>query len=200
MESSAIQRAGGNSGNQLPPAGSGPRRMRPAGAVCDVGGSYGSPYPYMRDGKVYGCCLPGNLNGATMEEVARALCWTGTTLVQAAVAAGANVVFSIEVKWWFQIQELTNLNSQTARSFELTQIRYGQSNYYMQIEELKINGTTVAQQGIDVRIWNYEIEQRFFPVPACGLNDPVEITFTNVTGAPADFAILTMGPAVLQIG
>lgn len=196
MEGTQIPRPGDGS---TPPAGASPRRLRPAGDHCP-GGEYGSPYPYTRNGKIYGCCLPSKMGDMTMAEVAKALCWTGTAFVATAVAGGANVVFQYEVKYWWQIQEFLNLGEQVTRSFELTAIRYGQSDYDMLIKELRINGTLTAQQGVDVRHWNFEIYQRFFPIPACGLDDPVTLTFTNVTVGALDFNIGAMGPAVLQIG
>lgn len=176
-----------------------PERLRPAGGHCP-GGDYGSPYPYMRDGKIYGCPLPAEMIGSSIDQAAKKLCWTGTTLVAAAVAALTAVTFEYEVKWWWQVQEFLNLGDQVARSFELTNIGYGQSEYNLQIKELSVNGTPTAQQGVDVRNWNFQIYQRFYPIPASGLNDPVSLEYTNVTALAEDLAIGAMGPAVLQIG
>jgi hypothetical protein len=155
----------------------------------------------MHNGKVYGSNMPMSDMGCdTMEQAAKFLCWTGTTLVASAVLAGATVAFSYEVKWWFQVQELLNCGDQVLRTFELTAIQYGQSQYELQILELQVNGAPTAQNGIDVRNWNFEIYQRFYPLPASGLNDATTVTFTNVDVNPQDFCMVVMGPAVLQIG
>ena len=154
--------------------------------------------PYMNPRsptEVYGCKMPDNAS-------ARDMCWVETTLrSRAAVAAGESIRFSIEVKWWFQIQEITNLGEEAFATFDLTEIKYGQSNYNLRIQALKINGETAEQSGVDIRKWNQSsYASKYYPVPACGLDDPVELVFRNISAGAQDLELLIGGPAVLQIG
>lgn len=163
-------------------------------------------YPYMNPHKpdeVYGCALPcDKMNCRSLEEAVKQLCWVETTLrTIVPVAVGAEVEFSIEVKWWFQIQKIQNLGDQVNATFDLIDIGYGQSNYNLEIRQLLINGVAVPQNGIDVRRWNQGLfSDKFYPMPATGLNDPLRLTFLNVGAVPADLELLVGGPAVLQIG
>ncbi len=162
--------------------------------------------PYMdprQPQKVYGCQLPcDKMRCDTVEEAVKQLCWVETTLRSpAAVPAGDTITFDIEVKWWLQFQKVQNLGDQVNATFDLTQIRYGQSNYSVELEELRVNGVGVPQNGIDIRRWNQtNFVDKFYPFPALGLNDPLTLEFTNITGADADLELLLGGPAVLQIG
>lgn len=175
-----------------------------SGAYCEP---YGAPYPcrpFMDPSdpdKVYGCNLPCSEMNCSFEEAVKKLCWVETTLRSPApVAAGDTITFSIEVKWWFQIQKILNLGDQTVATFDLTNIGYGQSNYNLEILNYLIDGVGTPQNGIDVRRWNIEMFDKYYPMPAMGLNDPLELEFTNVSGISADLELVTGGPAVLQIG
>ena len=129
------------------------------------------------------------------------LCWVETTIRSpAVVATGDSIEFSIEVKWWWQIQSLLNLGDQANATFDLVNIGYGQSNYNLEILQLLIDGVGTPQNGIDVRRWNIEMFDKFYPMPASGLNDPIVLTFTNVSAGDADLELVLGGPAVLQIG
>lgn len=171
-------------------------------------GQVGSPYPcrpYVdpRTGKIPGAPMPVDKIGGceTYEEAVKRLCWVETTFrSQAPVPAGAPIVFEFEVKWWFQIQSILNLGDQANATFDLTNIGYGQSNYNLEMHDFTIDGIGVAQSGIDVRRWNIEMFDKFYPMPAAGLNDPVSLTFANVSALAADLELVVGGPAVLQIG
>lgn len=154
--------------------------------------------PYMNPrspNEVYGCKLPPDAS-------AKDMCWVETTLrSQSTVAASETIRFSIEVKWWFQIQEITNLGEEAFATFDLVEIKYGQSNYDLKLQALKINGESTAQSGVDIRKWNQSsYASKYYPIPACGLDDAVELVFRNVSEDPQDLELLIGGPAVLQIG
>ena len=169
----------------------------------------GAPYPcsvYMdpnRPGKVYGCGMPYDKIGCrNLEEAVKMLCWVETTLrSEEPVDAGEFIEFEFEIKWWSQWQEVVNFGDQVNRTFDLVEIRYGQSNYALEIEELKINGVGVPQNGIDIRRWNQtNFQPKKDPVPAAALNDPVRLKFKNTSADPQDMELGFGGPAVLQIG
>ena len=156
-----------------------------------------------KPGSVYGAPLPcDRMDGCNVEEAVKQLCWVETTYrTPAVVAVGVEVVFSEEVKWWFQKQKCQNLGDQVAATFDLVDISYGQSNYNLEIRQFLIDGVAVPQAGIDIRRWNQGLfSDKFYPFPASGLNDPVRLTFLNVGAAPANLTLLFGGPAVLQIG
>ncbi len=178
-------------------------------------GSTGAPYPC----RPY-CDPRTGANGATPEpmgaaipvekmkpkcgsydEAVKRLCWVETTIRSPAqVAAGATIEFSIEVKWWWQIQSILNLGDQANATFDLINIGYGQSNYNLEVLNFLIDGVGTPQNGIDVRRWNIEMYDKFYPMPASGLNDPVVLTFSNVSAQAQDLELVLGGPAVLQIG
>lgn len=169
----------------------------------------GAPFPcrpYMdprSSAKVYGCQLPcDRMRCDTVEEAVKQLCWVETTLRSLEVVEpGTTISFDIEVKWWMQFQKVQNLGDQVNATFDLEQIRYGQSNYNLEIEELRINGVGVPQNGIDIRRWNQtNFVDKFYPFPAMGLNDPLTLVFRNVSAGAEDIELLFGGPAVLQIG
>jgi len=145
--------------------------------------------------KIYGKCIDSEI-------AAKGMCWVETTLRSPEVVpAGETIRFSIEVKWWFQIQEVINLGEESTATFDLTEIKYGQSNYDLKITKLSVNGTPVTQSGIDIRRWNQtNFASKFYPFPAAGLDDPVELVFKNITEDAHDLELLVGGPAVLQIG
>jgi len=175
-----------------------------SGEYCN---SYGTPYPcrpFMDPSnpeKVYGCQVPCEKLNCSYEEAVKRLCWVETTLRSVApVPSGATITFSLEVKWWFQIQKILNLGDQTVATFDLTNIGYGQSNYNLEILEYLIDGVAAPQNGIDIRVWNIEMFDKFYPMPALGLNDPLELEFTNITAVEQDIELVVGGPSVLQIG
>lgn len=180
----------------------------------DYCGQVGAPYPCApycdprtaRNGtepEVMGAPIPHDrMKGCgSYGEAVKQLCWVETTIRSPAqVAAGASIEFSIEVKWWWQIQAIVNLGDQANATFDLVNIGYGQSNYNLEILQLLIDGVGTPQNGIDVRRWNIEMYDKFYPMPASGLNDPIVLTFTNVSGNAQDLELVLGGPAVLQIG
>ena len=132
------------------------------------------------------------------------MCKIGETLM-ATVLTGADVVFSLQVKWWWQIQEFTNVGEQDTASFTLSNIVYGNSTYFL--SQNALNGSTIdgvaygGANGIDIRKWNIDSDaDHRYPVPAMALNDAVDLTFTNIAGQSADLELIAEGPAVLQIG
>lgn len=150
----------------------------------------GAPIPVER---IKGC--------KSYDEAVKRLCWVETTLRSPAqVAAAASIIFTIEAKWWWQIQKIINYGDQVNATFDLVDIRYGQSNYSLELHRFEIDNVGVAQSGIDVRRWNFEMFDKFYPMPASGLNDEIDLTFTNVSAQAADIELGVGGPAVLQIG
>lgn len=185
-----------------------PRRVSEAMKERGYCGSVGAPYPCApycdpRTEEVHGASIPvDRMKGCqNYDEAVKKLCWVETTLRSPApVAAGDTIAFSVEVKWWWQVQMTINYGDQVNATFELVDIAYGQSNYNLQILNFLIDGVGTPQNGIDVRRWNFEIFDRFYPYPASGLNDPVVYSYTNVSGGPQDLELGMGGPGVLQIG
>lgn len=138
-------------------------------------------------------------------EAARHMCWLDETLRAAAIAAGADVTFSLEVKWWWQIQKFVNVGDQTNETFSLTQVAYGQSTY--SLTQGALNGSTIdgvaygAVGGVDIRKWNLDSDHSdYYPLPAMAQQDPVTLVFNNGNAGAQDFSVIAGGPAVLQIG
>jgi hypothetical protein len=158
------------------------------------------------DGDVYGSSpRKGNGSKCTIGEMARDLCILEERLTSAAVAAGATTVFSIQLRWWWQINWWINVGEQTAETFALTLVTYGNDVPFFQttraFEGSLIDGAAYgAPSGIDLRRWNIgSFGGNFFPTPANGWEDPTTYTFTNNSGAPADLQLDVAGPATLQI-
>lgn len=177
---------------------------------CNPGGTryggYASSIITDDDGQPLGSAIKTPRGDAcSISQAAKDVCWLDETLESAAVAAGADTVFSLQVKWWWQIQEFVNVGDQTAETFSLTSVTYGQSTYFLTAAALA--GSTVdgvaygAPNGIDVRKWNLDADNsHYYPVPAMGLNDAVTLTFNNGAVGAEDLAVIAGGPAVLQIG
>lgn len=184
----------------------------PNGRACTCGAKSGAPYGgyagrivTKEDGEPVGAQVNNKGNCCPISQAAKSICWLDETLRSAAVAAGADTVFSLQVKWWWQIQEWVNLGDQTNETFSLTEVRYGQSIY--SLTEGALNGSTVDgaaygdANGVDVRKWNIDSDHPgYYPIPAMALDDPVLLTFNNGNAAAQDLALSAGGPAVLQIG
>lgn len=169
----------------------------------------GAPYPcrptmHPHDPRrVYGAQIPYAKCGCdNLQEAVKRMCWVEYTFRNVdAVAAGATIRFTIQVKWWFQMQKLLNLGENVTESFDLINIGYGQSNYSLTLEKYQIDGVDVPPNGIDVRRWNQgAFIDHQYPFPATALNDDVDLTWLNISGDLADITFTTGGPAVLQIG
>lgn len=169
----------------------------------------GAPYPVMptmcpgSSDKVFGCEMPYEKMGCKcVTDAVKQLCYVETTLRSPEpVPAGETIEFTIEVKWWWQPQKVLNLGDQVNRSFDLTHIQYGQSNYSLDIHQLQINGTGAEQNGIDIRRWNQtSFLDKNYPFPAAGLDDAITLRFRNTSSVDADLEIIMGGPAFLQIG
>lgn len=133
------------------------------------------------------------------------LCWLDETVAATAIAAGATVTLVLQVKWWFQIQRLINVGDQTALTFALTSITYGQSTYFLAAQALvgsTVNGVAYGNpRGVDIRKFNITaFSDHFYPFPACALDDAITVVYTNNNAGAQDFRVLHGGPAVLQIG
>lgn len=141
----------------------------------------------------------------SLSDMAKEICVLQERLSSAAVAPAANTVFSIQLRWWWQVNWWVNVGEQDAETFSLTNVTYGNNVPFWQTANA-FNGSTIdgapygAPNGIDVRRWNIQsFGGNFQPTPANGWQDPVVYTFTNNAGQAEDLQIMASGPAVLQI-
>ncbi len=187
---------------------------RPRASCFSPGGSPGVNMPAgntvvtkdMDGTEVYGAGARTSKGAkCTIGEMARDICILEERLVSAAVAAGATTIFSIQLRWWWQINWWTNVGEQVTEAFALTLVTYGNDVPFFQttraFEGSLIDGAAYgAPNGIDLRRWNIEsFAGNFFPTPANGWEDPTVYTFTNNAGVPADLGVEVAGPATLQI-
>ncbi len=187
---------------------------RPRASCFSPGGSPGVNMPagntiVTRDeaGKeVYGC-PPKTSAGrdCTIGAMAKDICILEERLTSAAIAAGADTVLSIQLRWWWQINWWVNVGEQTTPEFALRLVTYGNDVPYFQttraFEGSTIDGAAYgAPNGIDLLRWNIGgFGGNFYPTPANGWEDPTVYTFNNNAGVPSDLAIDVAGPATLQI-
>jgi len=141
----------------------------------------------------------------SISDMQRDICVLEEKLVSAAVAAGADTVFSLQLRWWWQINVWVNVGDQVAETFALTRIQYGNEVPFFQTTRA-FDGSTIdgaaygAPNGMDIRRWNIEgVDTHWFPTPANAWQDPVEYTFTNNGAGAEDLGIEVAGPANLQI-
>lgn len=181
---------------------------RPLGSCYEIPG--GSPRVIVTKDGENGSPLgagPRTRKGIPCElsTMAKEICVLEEKFEDAAVAAGANSVFSMQLRWWWQINWWVNVGDQDAETFALTLVTYGNNVPFFQtanaFQGSTINGAPYgAQNGIDLRRWNIQsFGGNFFPTPANGWEDPVVYTFTNNAGDAEDLEIMVSGPAVLQI-
>ncbi len=153
--------------------------------------------------KIYGAPIPLSKCGCeNLEQAVKRMCWVEYPFRSITpVDAGETILFTIQVKWWWQPQKIINLGDQVTRTFDLIEIGYGQSNYSLTVEKYQIDGVDVAPNGIDVRRWNQtSFVDKNYPFPATALNDDLDLTWLNVAGGVEDVEFVMGGPAVLQIG
>lgn len=177
---------------------------------CYPGTVGGSPTPNVivtdEKGEVIGA-TPRTGKGVqcTISDMARAMCVLEEKFVSAAVAAGADTVFEIQLRWWWQINVWINVEDQDDETFALVNIQYGNDVPFFQTQRA-FNGSLIdgvaygAPNGLDIRRWNItSVDTHWYPTPANAWQDPVTYTWTNNNAAAQDLGIEASGPASLQL-
>ncbi len=172
----------------------------------------GAPYPCYptmdprNPSVIYGAGFPlGRCGCTSFEEAVKALCYVGASLYVPTVGAGLVVSWRQSVKWWWQMQHKMNLGDQENRSFRLTRIHYGKSEFQLdfQTQTATVGGVAVVlppgEVGIDIRRWNMNsFANKNYPFPASALDDEVTLEWTNVSAGNATLDLDFGGAALLQ--